>query len=158
VDDGKAKKPLAKPKAAKKIEHGISEYFSWKEAIYLPKWNRLATADELTPEIIENLTRLFMKMDQIRHFLRYQIIVHCAFRTKKYNKEVGGATRSPHLEGKAVDFSVRGMNCDDVRSTILRYGILEKLDLRMENNPQGSPWVHIDTRDPGPKGKRYFLP
>lgn len=151
------KNKVKKTKPPKTVEYGISQYFSWKEAIYLPKWDRLATSEELTPEIVENLTKLFVKMDVIRKFFSNQILVHCAFRPPKYNKEIGGAKKSAHMEGKAVDFHVRCVTCDDAKSAILRYNLLEKLEMRMENRP-GSNWIHLDTRAPGKDGKRFFLP
>ena len=133
----------------------ISTYFLWKEALWLSTWNRLGEEkDGLSDSIRANLTILFNKMDKIRDLAGLPIVVHCAWRPKEYNTQIGGATNSAHIQGMACDFSARSMICDDLRKLILPH--LEKWNLRMEDNP-GSNWVHIDYRQVGPGG-RFFKP
>jgi uncharacterized protein YcbK (DUF882 family) len=131
------------------------KHFTVKEALWLPSWNRAATAaDGLTLAVEAQLDSLFHVMDTIREMLGSPISVHCAYRPLAYNKLVGGVPASAHLFGQACDFSVKGMTCDEVRAKLLPY--LDFLQIRMENLP-GSCWVHIDTRAPG-VGGRYFTP
>lgn len=135
----------------------LGDFFTWRDALWLPRWKRLASIEELDPKIIRNLTEVFLKLNQLRKFLNNPIVVVSAFRPPEYNKLIGGAVNSAHMEGKAVDFKVKFMRPDEVRQIILRYGMLEVLNIRMEDLP-GSSWIHIDTRDPGYCGKRFFLP
>lgn len=135
----------------------ISKYFTWKEATFLPRWNRTASEEELTAEVRNNLIVLFSKMDSIRAHFGKPIHVHVAYRPKVYNALVGGASNSSHLYGLAVDFHVNGMDCDAARKSILDAELLESLNLRMECNP-GSNWVHIDAREVPHGGSRYFNP
>lgn len=138
-----------------KKSSNISTYFEWKEALYLPRWNRQGEEkDGLTEGIRDNLKILFNKMDKIRELIGKPVVVHCAWRPKEYNKQIGGATNSAHIQGMACDFSVKDMDCDDIRKTILPH--LEEWNIRMEDLP-GSNWVHIDYRQVGPGG-RYFKP
>lgn len=133
----------------------ISKYFSLREATFLPKWSKCADAsDGLTPEILSNLAEVFFALDTLREHFAAPIIVHVAYRPPTYNALVGGAPKSAHMSGRAVDFHVKGFSCDDVRKEILANGYLELLGLRMEDNPD-SNWVHIDTNPPGPSG-RFF--
>jgi uncharacterized protein YcbK (DUF882 family) len=123
---------------------GISKHFSYKEALWLPSWNRAAIeSDGLSQEILDNLIILFNKMDSIRDTMGMPIIVHCAYRPPAYNTLVHGAPNSAHLHGMACDFHVSGSTCDAVRQKILNENLLETLEMRMEDAP-GTNWVHLD--------------
>ena len=152
----------------------ISQYFQVREAIYLPKWGRLANpTDGFTEDSQIALIALFQTMDKVYELLGVPIIVHCAFRSPKYNVLVNGADGSAHIarlslvDGKkyyiaACDWHpvYPDMNesqcCDHARPILEPH--LESLGLRLENNPKGSPWIHTDSR-PIPKGgSRIFKP
>lgn len=134
----------------------VSKSFTVKDCIYLPQWKRLANEqDGLTDEIKTNLKELCLKMDQVEDFLSSVIRVHVTFRPEEYNKLVKGAKSSPHLLGKAMDWSVANMTCDEVRKNLVVGGMLEKLEMRCEDLP-GSNWVHLDTNEV--KSKRFFKP
>ena len=130
-------------------------HFSWKEALWLPKWNRASNeSDGLTEEIKQSLVNTFQWMEKVREFLG-PVTVHVALRPEEYNKLVGGASKSMHRIGRAVDFHISGMTCDTAREKLKEK--LEEWKLRMEDNGQGSSWVHLDDREPGPAG-RFFKP
>jgi hypothetical protein len=135
----------------------LSRHFTVREALWLPKWNRLATeADGLTLEIKANLILLFDKLEVVRQFLGDRPInVHVTYRPKLYNKLIKGAANSAHLYGKACDFDVDGLSCDEVRKLIVPK--LEVWNMRCEKL-DGASWVHLDTRDVGSSGNRYFIP
>jgi uncharacterized protein YcbK (DUF882 family) len=92
-------------------------------------------------------------MDKIRDLVGKPVSVHVTFRPEAYNTLIGGAEDSAHKFGQAMDWSVNGMSCDDLR--ILLIPKLEEFQVRMENKP-GSNWVHIDRAQPHPN--RYFIP
>lgn len=134
----------------------VSAYFQWKDALYLPQYRRLANeSDGVTDEVKANLVILFDKLDIIRDYFDSPILIHCAYRSPEYNKLVGGASKSAHLLGKAVDFHVIGVSCDEARKMIIKDGLLDSMELRMEDLP-GSSWVHIDTMSPS--STRFFKP
>lgn len=136
----------------------ISKHFTYRDALWLPSWNRAATeADGLTEEILSNLITLFQKLDQVRDFFGMPIIVHVAYRPEAYNKLIGGALGSAHMIGKAVDFHVYGSTCDAAKIKINENNLLETLNLRMEHNPPGSGWVHLGN-DWQEGHSRYFIP
>ncbi len=126
--------------------------------------------DGLTPDAQKALIFLFEKMDLVRDFLGKPIHAHVAFRPAIYNVQVGGAPQSCHVARSenghllaALDFDAQdyeedsaGESCDTIRAALLGY--LAVWGLRMENNPQGSPWVHLDTRPIPAGGSRYFNP
>jgi hypothetical protein len=112
-------------------------------------------------------------MDAIREWLGKPIRVHLAFRSmayhldlyKRLNEKRAQAgqpalkipMRSAHLMGEAVDCSVIGMTCDEVKKKVLDEKKLEELSLRMEDNGWGANWVHFDSKAPGATG-RFFKP
>lgn len=136
----------------------ISNHFTWKEALYLPQWNREANeSDGLDNLIKENLVILFAQMDKLRDFFNKPIKVHVAYRPEAYNIEVKGAVNSAHRKGLACDFHVEGLDCDDARKMIVDAKLLELYTIRMENKPN-TDWIHIDCYPIGPSGKRFFIP
>ncbi len=137
----------------------ISKYFTWREALWLPLWNRQGNTEEdgFTPENKANLEHLFAKMDLVRELFGKPIIVHCAWRPFRYNQLVGGVNKSAHLaKGKeaAVDFHVEDVPCLAAKVDLLEH--LENLELRMEDNGMFTEWIHLDTRITN--GNLFFKP
>lgn len=131
----------------------VSRYFTVKEMLWLPSWSRLATeADGLNDEVKANLIKLANVMDQVREYLGKPVRVHVTYRPEEYNRQIGGALRSAHTLGLAMDFDV-GEDCNETRQTLLPK--LEEFNLRMENiNGQ---WVHLGA-DWQPGKSRFFKP
>ena len=140
----------------------VSKHFSVWEALFLPKWNRLANeSDGLTDEIKSNLINLCEHMDFVRLYFNAPINTHCTFRPVLYNTLVKGAKNSAHLFGMAMDFDVLGMTCKAAQEKILADKKLEIWLMRMEDNTKSNTvlpaWVHLDLRVP-PTGNRFFIP
>ncbi len=136
----------------------VSKFFMVHEMLYLPTWKRLANeSDGLNDEIKNNLIVLAQKMDIVREYFNKPVNVHVTYRPLEYNKAIGGALNSAHSEGKASDFDIMGMTCDEVRYALINNDLLKEWSMRCEKNP-GSNWVHLDYRDLKPGGNRYFIP
>jgi uncharacterized protein YcbK (DUF882 family) len=123
----------------------VSQYFTVKDCLWLPRWNRLAddsyANDGLTDKIKHQLYLVCQAMDSVREFLNTPIIVHVTYRPVQYNQLVGGSPFSAHTKGQAMDWHPKGMACDEARAKLVPG--LETRGLRMEDLP-GSNWVHID--------------
>lgn len=133
------------------------KHFTWAEATWLPSWDRCALPpDGLTPEVEKNLTELFQRMEHVRDFLGVPTKVIVAFRPEEYNTLIGGAKKSAHIEGKAVDFVPVGLTVEQATAMILLDNKLVDWNMRMEKHPGN--WIHLDIRDLKPDGNRYFLP
>lgn len=128
-----------------------TSHFKWAEALFLEKLGFHAFPQQ---DIVKNILRIAWKMQMIRDEFGRPIKVHSWYRPKKYNEMIKGSEKSAHIDGLAVDFSVEGLDCDEVRERLEPK--LEEWKIRMERMP-GANWVHIDVREPGPSG-RYFKP
>ena len=131
----------------------LSKYFTVKEALWLNSWSKMALPDA---EQRENIYRMALKMDEIRAFLGVPLHVTSWLRPEEYNAFIGGAKRSHHMKGLAVDFVSRRMTAEAMRQKLLPK--LEELGIRMEDNKHigKGNWVHVDLGDV--ISKRFFKP
>lgn len=129
----------------------IGNYFTVKDACWLPSWGKLAVP---TPTEQANILKTVKIMDEIRRLLGAPIAIHCWLRPKAYNEFIHGAKSSMHIVGLAVDWDC-GENCDITRTRLTP--LLKTLNIRMERYP-GGPWVHIDLKPVTSETARYFLP
>lgn len=127
------------------------ENFSWKEALYLPRWNIYAMPAD--PQILENVSNFAQKLQRVRNFLGIPMTITSWYRPHEYNKLIGGAKYSWHKTGGAGDFRCPNISADELRLALKDE--LEEFGLRMENLP-GSNWVHVDDKEP--VDERFFRP
>ena len=136
----------------------ISDYFTVREALWLPTWKRLANeSDGLTDDVKTNLVDLFDRMDHVRDVVG-PIIVHVAFRPETYNKLIGGAPNSAHKYGKAVDFHCVQHGVLEMKEEIIKANLLDTLQMRMESITATPTWCHLDTNELLPGHSRIFVP
>ena len=126
----------------------------WHSALYLPRWDIYAIPTFSQEEEIIKTARCLSSFCKDKDIDIKNVIFHSFLRPQVYNDIIGGSKMSGHITGHAVDFSVRGVPCDNIRAILVPE--LEARGLRCEKKP-GSNWVHVDTKEPGPSG-RYFKP
>jgi len=114
--------------------------FTWKEALYHPTWG---TCVYPTQEQAEMIIRFANKvMQPIRNKVGMPLRIHSWLRVETYNKQIGGAFKSFHIDGGACDFSVIGIKIEDAKKLIEPY--LGVWGARMEIDT--TDWVHVDCR------------
>ncbi len=132
---------------------GDAKNFKWRDALWCNQWGvHVLPGSKL---IQENIIATAEKLQNIRDILGKPIIPTVWYRPEVYNKLIGGAKLSYHVQGLAVDFIVKGIGSDAVREILLEH--LDRLDIRMEDL-DGASWVHIDLGKVGPSRKRFFKP
>lgn len=98
---------------------------------------------EMPDEIIEAL-------NLIREFVGVPVIINSTFRGVNYNKQVGGAENSYHLQGRAVDFKFKinnKQNLKKVADSIRRGDLMSKLShLGVRGFGFYGNFIHIDNR------------
>jgi uncharacterized protein YcbK (DUF882 family) len=82
---------------------------------------------------------LLHRLDLLRGLVSEPLNINSSYRSKEYNKSVGGSKNSQHLKGKAVDLHC---NNSTLRAKIVRYAL--ELDLTCG---VAKTFVHIDNRD-----------
>lgn len=59
-----------------------------------------------------------IKLLRVATRMNRELVINSGYRSPEYNKRIGGAKRSQHMSGHAIDVSMRGLNSDDIRRFI----------------------------------------
>lgn len=125
----------------------ISRYFTWGEALFSQTAARKGldnTPDDDTAEVMKVTAG---HMDAVRELLGQPIHVNSWYRSPKVNAAVGGASKSQHMKGEAVDFVCPQVGTPaEVAEKIMSSGI-QFDQLLIEFPESSSPWVHISFCD-----------
>lgn len=96
----------------------------------------LAAGDTEPPaSVVENLRLLAQRLQVLRDILGKPIKINSGYRSPAYNKKVGGAAKSMHLFGMAVDIQ---LSAADQK--------LLKLDNWSGGYGKAPTWCHLDIR------------
>ena len=87
---------------------------------------------------------LLQLAEDIRSIIKRPIVVNCAYRCPKHNKEVGGVDHSYHTQGKAMDIRVSGMTPANLYNKIMIAYNNDKLPL-LGGIGIYKTFVHVDT-------------
>lgn len=91
-----------------------------------------------------NIVVLAHQLQALRAHIGLPVIINSGYRSPSHNKAVGGASRSYHLFGMAVDIRVPGMSPGVLYSTILKLiheGVMQDGGLSLYGS-----FVHYDIR------------
>lgn len=90
-------------------------------------------------EILIDVDFVKNKLQKIRDYFACPVIINSAYRTQGYNKKVGGASKSYHMQGRAFDIVVKNIPLNDVCKYAEQIGI--KGIIRYNT------FVHVDSRN-----------
>ncbi|PIE73512.1 MAG: peptidase M15 family protein [Deltaproteobacteria bacterium] len=99
-------------------------------------------------EVIAPPSELIEILEDIRAHFKAPVIINSGYRCKEHNAKIGGASKSYHLKGVAVDIRVKGIKTQDLFSYCAQkyqdtpIGLAGKVNY---NNVYGG-FVHIDAR------------
>jgi len=125
----------------------LDDYFMGRDKLH---------ADELTEDIVENAKVLIAVInDLLEYEFRGERKVSSGWRPLGVNEKAGGAKRSAHLTGEAIDLMDKDGELADL--LMARRDLLDTYDLYMENPHFTKGWVHLQTR-PTRSGVRVFNP
>jgi Peptidase M15 len=84
-------------------------HFSWAEA------TKNGTRIPANTQVVEGIIRVANVMEEVREFLgNRSITVNSWYRDPASNRQAGGASKSRHLVGDAIDFTVQGISPPEV--------------------------------------------
>lgn len=97
------------------------------------------------PDVIQNLKRLAMALEQVRVILGDKVImVNSGFRTAAVNEAVRGKKNSAHLLGYAADFICPSFGSPlDICRAMLKNG-----RMRFDQIIEEGTWVHLSVAPP----------
>ena len=88
--------------------------------------------DKMSPDLL-------YKLDELRELCGFPITITSSYRTEAYNKKIGGAAKSKHLLGIAVDLSCKNSQ--------QRYKIVEEaIKIGFNGIGVAKTFIHLDTR------------
>lgn len=119
-------------------------HFSPEEVISYADQVRGGVRNDLPDrQLWDNLVPTLWVVDQLRAYLGAPITLTSIYRAPDYNRQVGGATGSMHLQNRAIDFQVAGVSPTEA------FNRLKKMrDAGTFRGGLGkySTFVHVDTR------------
>lgn len=114
-------------------------YFSIKELCHSDTADKNKLLNTPNVEQTDNMLNLiYYVLQPLRERIGQPIIINSGFRCPKVNSLVRGASNSQHLEGKAVDFHIKGMAV----SEIIRFIKATNIEYDQLIN-EYDKWVHI---------------
>lgn len=117
--------------------------FSWSECTHdgtrIP-FKGGCHGDLAAEDVVKNFIVVAKELQKIRDFYGRSIQINSWYRDPKTNRRVNGASDSRHLYGDAVDFTVKGIHCQDVYK---RLNPTWKCGLA---STVSDAFVHLDTR------------
>lgn len=102
-----------------------------------------------------NMAELLAAVNFLRARWGESLYVNSGYRPGRFNKEAGGAPKSPHLMCQAIDFA----DADGAFATwcMEHPKLLTQLGLYMEDPAYTKGWVHLQTMRPA-SGNLVFVP
>jgi uncharacterized protein YcbK (DUF882 family) len=108
------------------------------------KFSEFFCQGQIPPEQYwQNIINVAIELQELRDIVGRPITITSGYRTKEHNAAIGGAVRSQHLLGKAVDIEVRGMHSKEVAIYVARYTNFMGIGMSLNINSI----THVDTRD-----------
>lgn len=100
---------------------------------------------DVPTELMPNVKKLANELQKLRDLLDEPIYINSGYRTPSYNKKIGGARNSFHVQAKAADIVVKSMSSKELHSKI-EYFISQGV-LNFKGIGLYSTFVHVDVRD-----------
>lgn len=120
----------------------LSPHFSLDEFTNSQTAARWGIDNTPNETIKANLYKTAALMEEVRRVCAQPISISSGYRCPELNRKVGGAMTSQHMEGKAVDFTARGLTIDETMQLIISSNI--DYDQLIAEYSQ---WVHISWSD-----------
>lgn len=100
-------------------------------------------------DLTANAKELVKNINKIQYLLyqenpTYKIRLHSTYRSPAHNADIGGATRSYHMQARAVDFSVSNLDAKDLQKLLYKWMISGKIP--KGGIGQGSSYAHYDNK------------
>ena len=117
----------------------LSQNFTLEEATFSETAVRMGISNEPSPKQLENLKKSAEGMEAIRTLLGKPIRVSSWLRLPEVNKAIGGALKSSHMDGWAIDFV-----CPSYGDPYAVAKAIKKSDIQVDQViHEFGRWVHV---------------
>ncbi len=123
----------------------ISKHISYKEAVK----SRTATINGIDnhpdQEQLERMKNVAEKVfEPLREHFGVPIVINSFFRSEELNRRIGGATRSSHMTGEAIDIddTMGGVTNSEMFHWIKDNLVFEKM-IWEYGNDESPNWIHV---------------
>ncbi|MDP1621191.1 MAG: D-Ala-D-Ala carboxypeptidase family metallohydrolase [Bacteroidales bacterium] len=136
------------------MSNKLSEHFTQDELTFSQTAARKGIDNTPSPEILQNLKRLALELEEVRSLLGGNgIRISSGYRCNELNTQIGGSKTSAHMTGLAADFTVPAFG-----------SVLEVAQAIAASNIQFDQliheygtWVHIGLAAQGAAPRRQLL-
>ena len=81
---------------------------------------RCKDGTEVREDLLDNVRILAKNLQVLRDHVGKPIVIISGYRSPKYNRRIGGARKSQHMQAKAADIKIGGMSPKEVMATIVK--------------------------------------
>jgi hypothetical protein len=135
----------------------ITPHFSLEEASASDTAKRLDIDNSVPEELLGNIHKTCEKLEEIRAlFNGLPILVSSFYRCPALNAKVGGAKNSAHMDGRACDFNVKGLEPREVLEKVASSKITFDQFI-VEQDKRGNEWCHIAVEKDGAEPRNQIL-
>ena len=138
----------------------LSKNFSLKEVTASGTATRLGIDNSPSEEHLVNLTNVVVTIAQpLREAFGKPVRINSGYRGPALNKAVGGASKSQHCNGEALDLEIDGVANKAVADWIDEHCEYDQLILEFYNPAEGenSGWVHVSFKADGNNRKSKLI-
>lgn len=95
-------------------------------------------------QLVKIDSELLHKLQKLRDSMGKPVIINSGYRTPEYNKTVGGAKKSYHMQGKAVDIRINGLKPEEIAKIAEKTGFtgigIYKSFTHLDIRPNKTKW------------------
>lgn len=135
----------------------LSPHFTLEELTASQTANRLGFSNIPADGHLPNLIRLCtVLLEPVRELVGQPVKVNSGYRCPQLNAAVGGVVKSAHMDGRAADIVVPGMDLSQVWA-LLNDTKLPHDQMIWETNSIGSQWIHLAIAADGAEPRKQVL-
>ena len=133
----------------------ITENFSLSEISKSDTATRLGIDNSVPDSLMSNALRICERLEEVRALFNKPIMITSFYRCPELNKKVGGSKTSAHMDCRACDFTVKGINVEDVFSNIKASKI--SFDQLILESSKTATWIHLGIEKEGEKPRQMVM-
>ena len=133
----------------------MTPHFSLEEVTHSDTAKRLGIDNAVPLGLMDNVKRMCEKLEEVRSLFGKPIKITSFYRCPELNKKVGGSKTSAHMNGLACDFTVKGIDVEDVFSNIKASEIT--FDQLILESSKTSTWIHLGVEKDRDKPRQMVM-